>query len=73
MTTPAEKKKQYVKTPEYRRSALKYSAFVLILGVLLSSLLAFLIHRAESRRGEAPSIHKQNSGDVQEPSTEVVP
>lgn len=70
MVSPAKKKKQYAKTPEYRRSALRYSAFVLILGILLSSLLAFLIHRAENRR-VTPA--EQEAGDVQQPSNEVVP
>ncbi len=64
MLTPAEKKKQYVKTPEYRRSALRYSAFVLILGILLSSLLAFLILRAESRQDAPPAVQIEGGADV---------
>lgn len=75
MPTPAQKKKQYEKTPEYRREALMYSGIMLVVGLILSAILAFLIHRAESRRDAPPSIHNQEAGDVQEPSKEkeVVP
>ncbi len=70
MHSPAQKKKPHAKTPEYRAAALKYSAFVLILGLILGGILAFLIHRAETRE---LSPAEQKAVDVHESSKESTP
>lgn len=69
MQTPAQRKKQYVKTPEYRAAALRYSVFIMVVGLILASFLAFLINRAETRemaRAEqealdAPELSKEST------------